>query len=96
MGQVTGGYQFYPEGPNSFFHSRDVKWIGEAIPRSHFGKDLLNTFDVFMTVCRAQRNNAETRNKAMHASEWAKETGTAVFSSAPAASEEETAQFDIE
>ncbi len=96
VGQVTGGYQFHPEGPNPFFHSRDVKWIGEAIPRSHFGKDLLNTFGAFMTICRVQRNNAETRLKAMHASGWAPETGTAVISIAPAASDEETAQFDIE
>lgn len=96
VGQVTGGYQFHPEGPNPFFHSRDVKWIGEAIPRSHFGKDLLNTFGAFMTICRVQRNNAETRLKAMHASGWAPETGTAVISIAPAASDEETAHFDIE
>ncbi len=96
VGQVTGGYHFHPEGPNPFFHYREVKWIGEAIPRSHFGKDLLNTFGAFMTICRVQRNNAEARLKAMQASGWAPETGSNVISSAPTVSDEEAAQFDIE
>lgn len=96
VGQVTGDYQFHPESPNPYFHSRDVKWIGEAIPRSHFGKDLLNTFGAFMTICRVQRNNAEARLKAMYASGWAPETSANVISSNPTISDEEAEQFDIE
>src|SRR5689334_6827909 len=54
IGEVTGEYNFEPSGPSPFLHWRAVKWIGEAIPRSHFGKDLLNTFGAFMTICCVQ------------------------------------------
>lgn len=96
IGQVTGDYQFCPDGPNPFYHYRDVKWIGEAIPRSNFGKDLLNTFGAFMTICRVQRNNAEARLKAMHASGWAPESGSSVISQTPVESDDESVQIDIE
>lgn len=96
IGQVTSGYQFQAEGPNPFYHFREVKWIGEAIPRSHFGKDLLHTFGAFMAICRVQRNNAEARLKAMYAAGWAPETGTNVVSSISSASDDEGAQVDIE
>ena len=46
IGEVIGEYHFEPAGPDPFFHWRPVKWIGEAIPRSHFGKDLLFTFGI--------------------------------------------------
>ncbi|MFX5587071.1 hypothetical protein ABTE16_20210, partial [Acinetobacter baumannii] len=61
IGEITGDYQCQPSGPSPFFHSRTVKWIGEAIPRTHFGKDLLFSFGAFMTICRIKRNNAEQR-----------------------------------
>lgn len=96
IGQVTGEYQFQPDGPNPFYHFREVKWIGEAIPRSHFGKDLLNTFGAFMTICRVQRNNAEARLKAMYASGWAPESGVNVISQVSVAGDEEAVQIDIE
>ena len=70
IGEVTGDYHFEPGGPDPFFHWRPVKWIGEAIPRVHFGKDLLYTFGAFMTICRVQRNNAEARITAMYANGW--------------------------
>ncbi|MFS2113062.1 restriction endonuclease [Herbaspirillum frisingense] len=70
IGEITGNYQALPAGPSPFFHSRAVKWIGEAIPRTHFGKDLLFSFGAFMTICRIQRNNAEERIAAMRASGW--------------------------
>ncbi|MCX8037779.1 MAG: restriction endonuclease [Candidatus Sumerlaeia bacterium] len=78
IGEVTGDYRFEPEGPNPFFHWRPVKWIGEAVPRAHFGKDLLSTFGAFMTICRVQRNNAEARLTAMRASGWKPESMAAV------------------
>ena len=70
IGEVTGDYQFEPKGPNPYFHWRPVKWIGEAIPRDHFGKDLLNTFGAFMTICRVKKNNAEERMIAMRERDW--------------------------
>lgn len=96
IGQITGDYQYQPEGPNPFYHYREVKWIGEAVPRSNFGKDLLNTFGAFMTICRVQRNNAEARLKAMHASGWAPESGSNVILPISAGGDEEAVQIDIE
>jgi len=78
IGEITGGYHFEPDGPNPFFHWRPVKWIGEAVPRANFGKDLLNTFGAFMTICRVQRNNAEARIAAMRANDWKPESVAAV------------------
>jgi restriction system protein len=78
IGEITGDYHFEPDGPSPFFHWRPVKWIGEAIPRDHFGKDLLHSFGAFMTICRIQRNNAEKRLAAMRASGWKAETVQAV------------------
>ncbi len=78
IGEVTGDYHFEPDGPNPFFHWRPVRWIAEAVPRAHFGKDLLNTFGAFMTICRVQRNNAEARLAAMRATGWKPESVAAV------------------
>lgn len=74
IGEVTGGYQFAPEGPNPYFHWRSVKWLGEPIPRSHFGQDLLYSFGSSLTICRVRRNNAEARLAAMRASGWKPES----------------------
>ena len=78
IGEVTGDYHFESGGPNPFFHWRPVRWIAEAVPRAHFGKDLLNTFGALMTICRVQRNNAEARITAMRANDWKPETIAAV------------------
>jgi restriction system protein len=85
IGEVTGDYHFEPGGPNPFFHWRPVKWIAEAVPRAHFGKDLLNTFGAFMTICRVQRNNAEARIAAMRTNGWKPETIAAVTRNTAAA-----------
>ena len=74
IGEISGDYHFEPAGPSPFSHWRSVKWIGEAIPRANFGKDLLNSFGAFMTICRVQRNNAEARIEAMRANGWKAET----------------------
>ena len=74
IGEVTGDYKFEASGPNPYYHWRSVKWIGEAIPRAHFGKDMLFSFGAFMTICRIQRNNAEQRIAAMRANGWKPET----------------------
>jgi restriction system protein len=70
IGEIAGDYNFVPEGPDPFFHCRKVKWLAEAIPRSHFGQDLLYTFGAFMTICRVKRNGAEERIAKMRASGW--------------------------
>lgn len=74
VGELTSDYHFEPSGPDPFYHWRAVKWVGEAVPRSYFGKDLLFTFGAFLTICRVQRNNAEARLAAMRASGWKAET----------------------
>jgi restriction system protein len=78
VGEITGGYEFMPQGPNPYYHSRKVSWIGESIPRSNFGKDLLNSFGAFLTICRIEKNNAEQRIKAMRLNNWQPETITAI------------------
>lgn len=90
IGEVTGDYHFEPDAPNPFFHWRPVKWIGEAVPRANFGKDLLNTFGAFMTICRVQRNNAEARIAAMRADGWKPES-LAAITKAPTVSPAELA-----
>jgi restriction system protein len=79
VGEIAGDYEFMPQGPNPYFHSRRVKWIGEAIPRGNFGKDLLNSFGAFLTICRIEKNNAENRIKAMQLNNWLPETITAIL-----------------
>ena len=88
IGEVIGHYQFDAGGPNAYFHWRSVKWIAEAVPRANFGKDLLNTFGAFMTICRVQRNNAESRIAAMRASGWKPETMAAVTKTTVSAANE--------
>lgn len=78
IGEITGDYHAETAGQNPFFHWRTVKWIGEAIPRTHFGKDLLYSFGAFLTICRIQRNNAEQRITAMRANGWKAETLSAL------------------
>lgn len=92
IGEICGDYQFEPSGPSPFFHWRPVKWIAEAIPREHFGKDLLNTFGAFMTICRVQRNNAEARIGAMRANDWKPETVASVTKSTKSAVDEAEAE----
>ena len=94
IGEITGDYRFEPAGPNPFFHWRAVKWIGEAIPRANFGKDLLNTFGAFMTICRVQRNNAEARIVAMRANGWKAETVAAITKAAPASADSPPAELE--
>jgi restriction system protein len=99
IGEITGNYRFEPAGPNPFFHWRAVKWIGEAIPRANFGKDLLNTFGAFMTICRVQRNNAEARIAAMRANGWKVETVAAITKAASISADsppEELEDTDLE
>jgi len=97
IGEVTGEYHFEPAGPDPFFHWRPVKWIGEAIPRSNFGQDLLYTFGAFLTICRIRRNNAESRIAAMRDNGWKAETVAAAIARTSAnTAEDETGDSDLE
>lgn len=97
VGEVIGEYHSAPEGPNPFYHWRQVEWIGEAVPRSHFGQDLLYSFGAFMTICRIQRNNAEQRIAAMRANGWKPETLASAIKPTSAPATEETAEgVDLE
>jgi len=79
IGKITGDYHFEPSGPNPYYHWREVEWIAESIPRSHFNQDLLYTFGALMTICRIQRNNAEQRIFAMRENGWKPETQISVI-----------------
>lgn len=97
IGEIIGDYTFELGGPSPFFHWRAVKWIGEAIPRSHFGKDLLNTFGAFMTICRVQKNDAEARLRAMHKNGWKPESVAQVLApSAKTAEADDAVDLDLE
>jgi restriction system protein len=97
IGEIIGDYQFEPAGPSPYFHWRAVKWIGEAVPRSHFGKDLLFSIGAAMTICRIKRHNAEARFAAMRANGWKSESIT--FKPKPpvhTSTDEETENTDLE
>ncbi len=96
IGEITGDYHFETGGPNPFFHWRSVKWIAEAVPRANFGKDLLNTFGAFMTICRVQRNNAEARIAAMRSNSWKPETIAAATMATTPVVDEATGDTDLE
>ena len=96
IGEITGDYRHEPDGPSPYYHWRSVKWVGEAIPRAHFGKDLLFSFGAFLTICRIQRNNAETRIRAMLANGWKTETVAAATGAGTAENGAGEADTDIE
>lgn len=70
IGEITGEYVFVPEGPNPYFHYRDVKWLATDIPRTNFDRDILNSLGAFTTICQIKRNDAEARVRAMRANSW--------------------------
>lgn len=97
VGEIVSDYQSNTAAENPYFHWRDVKWIGEAVPRSHFGKDILFSFGAFMTICRIQRNNAEQRIKAMRDGGWKSESLQATTRAAPPSTPEaESSDTDID
>ena len=96
IGEITGDYHSEPDGPNPFYHWRPWRWIGEAIPRANFGKDLLFSFGAFMTICRVQRNNAEQRIAAMRANEWKAETIAAATKATAQVTDEAAEDTDLE
>lgn len=96
VGEITGDYQSASEGPSPFYHFRTVKWIGEAIPRNHFGKDLLYSFGAFLTICRIKRNNAEKRITYMRNNGWKPETVAAAVKVGLSEVEDSAEDTDLE
>ncbi|MGE4579276.1 MAG: restriction endonuclease [Desulfuromonadales bacterium] len=68
--EITGAYSYESNAEDPFFHHRDIEWIAKDIPRSNFDQDLLYSFGAFMTICKIQRNDAESRIRSMAASGW--------------------------
>jgi len=90
IGKIAGPYTYQAEGPDPFFHYRQIEWIGKEVPRANFGQDLLYSFGAFTTICRIQRNNALQRVQAMAANGWQAESTVALLKHAakvPAASQ---------
>lgn len=96
VGEIIGDYHFEKDGPNPFFHWRPVKWIAEAVPRAHFGQDLLNTFGAFLTICRVERNNAESRIASMRTNGWKPETVSSVIKPSATVTDEVPQDTDLE
>lgn len=96
IGEVTGDYHHEPGGPNPYYHWRPVKWVGDAVPRAHFGTDLLNTFGAFLTICRVKQNNAESRLAAMRANGWKAESVAAVTKAGTVTTDLEADDTDLE
>ncbi|MEH7361244.1 restriction endonuclease [Priestia megaterium] len=61
VGEVMSDYEFNENMGSDIIHTRRVKWITKDMPRTSLNQDLLYSLGAFMTVCRIQRNDAETR-----------------------------------
>jgi restriction system protein len=68
--EIIGDYVNLSDGPDPFFHYREVKWFATNIPRSNFEQDILYSLGAFMTICRITRNDAEKRIKEMANNNW--------------------------
>ena len=63
LGVVAGPYA-HRDDLGSPLHTRAVDWVAQ-VPRRAFDVDVLLSFGAFMTVCRIERNDAETRVRAL-------------------------------
>ena len=70
FGKVTGSYLYHSQADNPYYHSLEVNWFAQDIPRTAFDQDILNSFGAFLTVCRISRNNAEERIIALSKNGW--------------------------
>lgn len=70
FGKVAGSYVYDAQAENPYYHSLEVQWFAQDIPRTAFDQDLLNSLGAFLTVCRISRNNAEERIKALYKNGW--------------------------
>lgn len=61
VGEVISNYEFTEKLGPDIVHTRRVKWLTKDMPRTNLKQDLLYSLGAYMTVCRIQRNDAETR-----------------------------------
>ena len=62
VGRISGAYSYQPESVGAEApHVRAVEWQVPNIPRSHFDRDLLNSFGSLLTVSQPGAPNAEAR-----------------------------------
>lgn len=96
IGEITGDY-CAEKACTEPLHWR-VKWIGEAIPRTHFGKDLLFSFGAFHRSAASNVTTAESSGTgAMRASDWKAETLSAPAKAATATTTDaEAADTDLD
>lgn len=65
IGVVQSGYEYRKDLGDRVHHTRRVKWLKTDLPRTAFDQDLLYSFGAFMTVCKIERNDAESRVRAI-------------------------------
>ncbi|MGD9677001.1 MAG: restriction endonuclease [Vulcanibacillus sp.] len=70
FGEIIGEYTFDKSLGSPYYHYRDVKWFAMDVSRDRFDQDILYSLGAFMTVCRINKNNAETRIKEMYKNNW--------------------------
>lgn len=70
LGRVKGSYCYRTDLSEEVHHTRPVQWIRTDVPRTHFDRDLLNSFGAMQTVFRIQKENAESRILAIAAGEY--------------------------
>lgn len=80
IGKIKSTYHYVSNAANPFYHYREVEWLADPVPRTHFSQDLLYSFGAFLTICRITRNNAETRINQMETNNWQPETKKQVIS----------------
>jgi restriction system protein len=88
IGEIEGPYTFDPSGAADLKQYRTVRWLKTDIARSTFDPDLLYSFGAIMTVFRVERNNAETRVRAIAAGTKSTLENTGVTEQDPDESEE--------
>lgn len=74
VGRVASGYEYRTDLGDELKHTRRVKWVSTAVPRSVFDQDLLYSLRAAMTVCQISRNSAESRVEALFFSQERKKT----------------------
>lgn len=97
IAEIESDYQYNPSGEDPYFHFRAVRWLKTDIPKSNFDQDVLYSFGAFMTICRLQRNDAESRVRAMAGNAWKPtSTGSIVSEGASATLSATEGRLDIE
>jgi restriction system protein len=92
VAEITGPYQFDKTASNPYFHSHQIKWIAQDLPRSLFDQDLLYSFGAIMTIFGVTRNDAEARVRSMAKTGW----NTGAISNSSTAAEPNETGVDLE